>query len=65
LKTYKDALSAGCASLPRKPQLSDDFMIDGNVMSQASTVSATLKNGNNVAAVADNGFNTVKRTKAK
>jgi hypothetical protein len=65
VKIYKDALSAGCVSLPRNPQLSADLMMDRNVMSQASTASETRKNGNNVAVAADEGFTAVKRTKAK
>jgi hypothetical protein len=40
-------------------------MINNNVMSQVSTVPGSLKNGNNVAVVADNGFTIVKRTRAQ
>jgi hypothetical protein len=65
VKTHKDALSAGCVSLPRNPQLSADFMIDRNEMNQAFTVARTSKNENNVALAAADDFTTVKRTKAK
>jgi hypothetical protein len=58
-KTFEDALSAGSVSLPRDPQLSADFMIDRNVMSQASTAPGTSKTGNNIAVTADNGFTAV------
>jgi hypothetical protein len=60
LNYYKDALSAGCVSLPRNPQISTDFVIDMNVINQAFTVPETFKNGNNVALVADDGFTAVK-----
>jgi hypothetical protein len=65
MKRHKDALSAGCVSLPRNLQLSADFMIDRNVTSQACTAPGTLKNGNDVAVAADDGFTTVKSANAK
>jgi hypothetical protein len=65
IKTHEDALSAGCVSLPRNPQLYADFMIDRNVTSRASTAPGTSGNGNNVAVAAADGFTTVKRTRVK
>lgn len=64
-QTYKDAMSAGCLSLPRNTQLSADFVIDRKAMSQASIASGTLKNGRYVAVIADDGFTVVTRTEAK
>jgi hypothetical protein len=40
-------------------------MIDRNGMSQASTASGTLKDGNNVPAATNDSFTTVKKPKAK
>jgi hypothetical protein len=65
VKTYKDALSAGCVSLPRNPQLSADFVSGRNVVNQTFPVAVTLKSGSKAALAADNGFTIVKRTKAK
>jgi hypothetical protein len=65
VKTYKDALSAGCVSLPRNPQLSADFVSDRNVVNQAFPVAVTLKNGSSVAIAADDGFTIIKRMKTK
>jgi hypothetical protein len=65
MKRDKDALSAGCVSLPRNRQISADFMIDRNVTSQAYTAPGTLKNGNDVAVASHDGFTTVKGANAK
>jgi hypothetical protein len=42
MKAHKDALSANCVSLPQNQQLSADFIIDRNVMSQASRRNSKL-----------------------
>jgi hypothetical protein len=65
VKTYKDALSSDCVSLPRNLQASADFMMDRNVVSQVSTTPETLKNGNDVVVASDGGFTAVKKSKAK
>jgi hypothetical protein len=47
------------------PQLAVDFMVDRNVMSQATAASGTLNNRNNVAVAYDDGLTAFKQTKAE
>jgi hypothetical protein len=60
VKTYKDALSTDSFSFSQDLPFSADFMIDRNVRSEATDVSGNLKNGNNIAVAAENGFTAVK-----
>jgi hypothetical protein len=70
LKTYKDALSVGCISLPRDPPVSDDFVLSatGRNESDGFTCFVTARNVNNAVVTAYDSFVTMvmkKRTEVR